>query len=396
MKLIASLLLLLPIHATALETSGDISFQSQSFYRSGPNPKQQNQNLSASVTPEFKESWNNDRSIVTFRSFGRYDGSDNRRSHFDIRQLDWAISLEEWEFRVGISKVFWGVTESAHLVDVINQTDFVENFDGEQKLGQPMVSASWVKDFGTFDFFVLPFFRERTHPGEEGRIRFQVPVNKDAQYANSNEEWHTDFALRWSHTLGLFDIGVSHFYGTSREPIYVLDLANGAIIPRYTIMNQTGLDLQMTYESWLFKLEAISRNWQEKKDFVSVVTGFEYTLSNLSGSGADLGFILEYLKDSRDKTDALGFPEATTPFENDLFSGVRLALNDENDLQFLGGVIFDLESRSKFANVEFSRLFGNNYKLTIESRAFLDLDASEFISAFRSESYTQVELTYSY
>ena len=48
---------------------------------------------------------------------------------------------------------FWGVTETAHRVDILNQTDQVESFDGEDKLGQPMVNFSWSKDWGTLDLY---------------------------------------------------------------------------------------------------------------------------------------------------------------------------------------------------------------------------------------------------
>lgn len=391
--------LLLPTAALASdwEIYGDIDLQNRSFYRTGPSPRQENNEFSAASEITVKNSWNDERSTLTFVPFGRYDTVDKVRTHWDIRQLDITHSTGDWELRGGISKVFWGVTESAHLVDVINQTDFVENIDGEQKMGQPMANVSWVKDFGTFDFFVLPYFRERTHPGEAGRLRFQFTVAEEATYAEAEEENHMDYAFRWSHSIGWFDIGVSHFYGTSREPIYTnIDFVNQRIIPRYTLMHQTGLDVQMTYESWLLKLEAISRNWDEMKDFVSLATGFEYTFSNIKSSGADLGLIVEYLKDSRDQNDPLGNFEATTPFENDLFVGARFALNDEDDLQILGGAIFDLDSRSKFVNIEASRRFGNNFLLTLESRAYFDLDPNEFLAAFRNESYTQAELTYSF
>ena len=52
------------------------------------------------------------------------------------------------KFRVGVGKVFWGVTESQHLVDIINQTDLVENIDTEDKLGQPMLETTWLQNWG--------------------------------------------------------------------------------------------------------------------------------------------------------------------------------------------------------------------------------------------------------
>ncbi len=73
------------------------------------------------------------------------------------------------ETRVGVRRVFWGVTEFQHLVDIINQSDSVEDIDNEDKLGQPMINLSLVKDWGIVDFFVLPYFRERTFAGAEGR-----------------------------------------------------------------------------------------------------------------------------------------------------------------------------------------------------------------------------------
>jgi hypothetical protein len=51
-------------------------------------------------------------------------------------------------------------------VDIINQTDLVENIDGEDKLGQPMVHFSYFGDWGVVDFFLLPYLRERTYPGK--------------------------------------------------------------------------------------------------------------------------------------------------------------------------------------------------------------------------------------
>jgi len=37
---------------------------------------------------------------------------------------------DDWELTTGVSKVYWGVMEAVHLVDIINQTDFVvKNWD---------------------------------------------------------------------------------------------------------------------------------------------------------------------------------------------------------------------------------------------------------------------------
>jgi len=70
------------------------------------------------------------------------DEHDDNRTHGDIRELSWIHVGSNWETRVGVRKVFWGVTEGRHLVDIINQTDAVDQVDGEEKLGQPMINLS--------------------------------------------------------------------------------------------------------------------------------------------------------------------------------------------------------------------------------------------------------------
>ncbi len=110
--------------------------------------------------------------------------------------------------RAGIGKVFWGVTEALHLVDIINQTDLVENPDGEQKLGQPLLKFSLERDWGILDFYALPGFRERTFPGEAGRLRTHPRVDTDlASYASDAKSGTWILPYAGPTTSGDWDIG---------------------------------------------------------------------------------------------------------------------------------------------------------------------------------------------
>ena len=88
--------------------------------------------------------------------FARYDNQDDERSHVDLREAYWGYDGDSWDVNAGFSKVFWGVAESRHLVDVINQTDLVEDLDQEDKLGQPMVNVNLQRDYGRFELYVMP------------------------------------------------------------------------------------------------------------------------------------------------------------------------------------------------------------------------------------------------
>ncbi|MDQ3774277.1 MAG: hypothetical protein M3461_07895 [Pseudomonadota bacterium] len=163
--------------------------------------------------------------------------------------------------------MFWGVAESRHLVNIINQDDRVEDIDEEDKLCQPMVNLNLSQDWGNLSLFILPGFRERTFPDREARLRGQLFVDTDrAEFESAAEEWHVDYAARWSHTFEDWDIGVAQFWGTAREPRLIATPAPPQRprfqISRYDIIDQTSLDLQVTKGSWLWKLEAITRGGQ--------------------------------------------------------------------------------------------------------------------------------------
>ena len=107
------------------------------------------------LNPEIFHQFDNGAQFY-FIPFFRYDHADKERTHFDIREFDFIYSGDFWSVRLGVRKVFWGTTETQHLVDIVNQTDFLEGPDGEDKLGQPMVNISLVQDWGTLAFASRP------------------------------------------------------------------------------------------------------------------------------------------------------------------------------------------------------------------------------------------------
>ncbi|MGI9305645.1 MAG: hypothetical protein ACR2RB_23500, partial [Gammaproteobacteria bacterium] len=230
-------------HALAGEWSGNVSGESRYFPQEALDTRQGDFNASLYTQPEFYHEWRGGDFALVFEPFFRLDSRDDERTHFDLRELNVLALAGNWEWRVGLGKVFWGVTESQHLVDIINQTDLVENIDGEDKLGQPMIHATWLPEWGAAEFFVLPGFRERTFPGAKGRVRTPLAVDTDSpSYESGHEERHIDWAIRLKTTYGPWDVGVSHFNGTSRVPELRPGLdgaGNPVLIPRYNLIDQT-------------------------------------------------------------------------------------------------------------------------------------------------------------
>ena len=399
--LLAVSLLGLPAPLGAVELSGHIEIEPRGFTQSPAHPGQNRHGLSLAVQPELHRPFDEGRQSLLFTPFLRLDTADEERTHFDVRELLYERVLDSAELRAGIGRVFWGVTESYHLVDVVNQTDLVENVDREDKLGQPLVNLTLIRDWGALDFFVLPGFRERTFPGREGRLRSEPFVDADrATYGSGAGRQRIDHALRWSHAIGDFDVGVAYFHGTSREPrLRPLPvcadgrpaLASGCrptgtvLAPRYDIVRRTSLDLQATREAMLWKLEALHESGQGDS-WIAWVAGFEYTWFGIGESAVDLGLLVEHLFDGRGG-------HAPGPLENDVFAGVRLALNDEAGTDVLAGVIADAEGDATTLSLEASRRLGERWKVEVEARAWVGVDENDPMFPFQRDDYVQLTLS---
>jgi hypothetical protein len=323
------------------------------------------------------------------KPFARYDQHDHERSHVDLREAKYRYVNGLFEATVGVDKEFWGVTEFLHLVDIINQTDNVESIDGEQKLGQPMIKASYASRYGTLTAYALPFFRVRQFVDPvTGRPNPGFTVDDHTTLFESGGTGGSarrvdDYALRYQNNFGAFDVGLSWFDGTARVPQLLAtgeaNSTNG--LPKlrayYAELTQTGLDVQATLGPWLLKLEVTqstgNRYESNMGDFPSLASaqeeteinratgGFEYTFYNLFASGTDLGLVAEYMYDERKE-------KSPHPFGNDIGIGLRWTANDPQSTAILVGGLIDLDTDSSSISLEAERRLGRSFKAILEAR----------------------------
>ena len=354
-SLIISIILSSSFLYSKVERYGEVSFENRSFSEQGLFDQQKN-HYSFTLSPEFYFESEDQNTSFTFKTKIRKDSLDNERNLFDIQDLSLIKVKNSYETRIGIRRDFWGVTETVHRVDIINQTDQVESFDGEDKLGQPMINFSLERDWGVLDIYALIGFRERTFAGEKGRLRapFLIDTNS-AIYESGAKNLRTDFAFRWSQSYRNLEIALSHFSGTSREPKFINKTASSKT-PYYGIIDQTGLEALYIMGSLALKLEAISRSGQGDR-FSAATVGFEYTQVGILSSRLDLGWILELNYDDR--------------YEESPFAlGTRLIFNDMYDSQILSGVMRNEETGETNVVVEASKRIGNCCRMSFESIYF--------------------------
>jgi len=377
-----------PVIITAQEFSGNIAVEALSFSQPGQFPDQMDDNLTLSFEPRWTGDWNDGDDSWSTEFFLRADNKDAGRQHADIRELLWLHLDGDNEWRVGINTMFWGVTESQHLVDVINQIDRVEGIDGEDKLGQPMIHLNRYRDWGVLDFLLLTGFRERTFPAAEGRLRLPLVVDTTAPiYESSDGNKHIDYAIRFSQAYGNLDLGISLFKGTNRDPQFVPGVdSNGqaVLFPVYLQMTQVALDLQLIVEDWTWKLEMIHRDTSPSA-YQALTGGFEYTFYSVFDSDINVGSLAEYSYDSRDEGQR-------GVFDRDLFVGARFAFNDVQSSELLAGFVVDTEKGSQTFRLEGNRRIGDNWKGTIEVQLFSNIDVNDPLIALANDDYLLLEL----
>ncbi|MDH4189130.1 MAG: hypothetical protein OEW21_02845 [Betaproteobacteria bacterium] len=387
-----AVLLAIALPAAAREEwRGRLAAEFWGFAHSGLDPVQHRGDASLAVQPEYLARSRDGHQSLTFAGFYRWDQRDRQRTHGDLRELLWLYAGQGYELRAGIGKVFWGVTETQHLVDVVNQIDLVENPDRKERLGQPMLGATLLTGSGNLEFYLLPYFRERTFPGAEGRLRSvpRVDTGQAARYESPRGARHLDAAARWTRTLGAWDLGLSYFRGTDREPRLAPGLDAGGqpvLVPDYRQLRQLGVETQATLERWQWKLEAVRRAERGASSHAATA-GFEITLPGLLGGPSDLGLLAEYLYDSRGRA-------AFTPYQDDAMLGLRWTANDGPGTQLLATIVIDRRSSERAFSLEASRRLGANLAASLEARAFSARAPDEFLYSLRRDDTAQLKLTY--
>ncbi len=373
--------------AVTFDLRGFAAAEALLFPEASIHPGQEEHFFSGVLEPDFYVGFDNE-SFLTFIPHFRYDTEDPERTHFDIRQMSYNFAYKDFEFRVGVRREFWGVVEFARLVDIINQLDVVDSPSGLEKLGQPMVNASWFTDYGVFDFYLLPWFRERTFPGKDGRVRPSIVVDTDqTKFESGAEEKHIDFAFRYFNSFKDLDLGLSYFIGTGRNPLFDVGFNKGELVltPFYEQIRQFGIDAQYVVGNLFLKFEGIHQDGM-LDDYYAYDAGIEYTIPSLFGTGKSLGILAEYLFDDRG--------EKRSPTEDDIGFGLRLDFNDVEGSTILGAVIQDRDTNSRLLLVQGTTRLTENIRVTAEYRGFVNQPKEDLLLDLRDDDFFNLSLTY--
>ena len=383
-----------------ISANGYVGIEHRYFWQSPLQPQQSSNQSSINGQVELYWQSPDGQDSLTITPFYRHDFVDSQRSHLEFKEAYWLHVDDNSELTLGSKIVFWGITESRHLVDVINQIDLIESPTGEDKLGQPMLQYTWIEDWGSVEFYALPYFREPVYTGKEGRLRALSPISEQVIYQSSKAQNHQDFALRFASSVGDWDIGISAFKGTERQAEFVPMMGNDntlELAPFHRQISQVSVDLQATIDDFLWKFEGLYLQQdyldhplvkagllQASANYFAATAGFEYTLVGINDSQVDLGLLFEYNYDQR----------VNSPFADTLFLATRVALNDFSSSVLLMGFNYDRATHNRSGLIEASTRLGDNMKLALEAWWFESDNQRSAMYYINRDDFLALKLNY--
>jgi hypothetical protein len=348
-------------------------------------------NVEGWVKAEY--SWNGGNDRFNFMPYARKDffGS---RSLVDVKEGYYLHVGDGWNVLAGINTVHWGVTESRHLVNIINQVDYGWDIDGGEVLGQPMANVNFTTPIGTLGLYGLFGFRTLHEDRVEDRLRLAIVPTGQTILA-SDVEKNINFAGRFSSTFpllnGSVDAAVSYFHGIGREPRYVMVAPPTPFspVPQFTrfydLIDQGGLEIVATFDALQLKFEGIVRR-EFGETYAATVAGLEYTFFNVLNTGSDIGLVAEHLTDNRSVL------EPPTIYAHDVFLGARLTLNDSANTQFLGGILYNYQDSAQYATARVTTRIHDDLSLALEARYFIYAPPQDYLYQVLHDSYIQARV----
>jgi len=369
------------------------------YYPTSVNTNQKDGNIS--VDSQFELFLNiDDYWSATISPLARLDVIDSNRNKIDLQDAYLNFSDEAWMFKIGMNTLSWSVTESvntipAHVVDIINQRDIAADSSGQEKLGTAMVNVGYQSENGLIvEALLLPWFREKEYPtltAREHVFNGRYDLKTKPIFTSKDEEFRLSAAVRIEMELGSTNLALIQYQGYSLDP--VLRINNQSVSKLYYLVDMSGITIQASLGTWLFKTETAYFNTSLNDDnftvpdnYLSSVTGFEYTLIRPSEK-ADLIFFAEWMYDQRgDGLDG-------TIFQNDIFAGFRWVANDLVSTVISFGSVFDLDDSATILHFEYKRRMQNSMQLIVKLRSY-NAEISNPVSTLNNDDFIDVVLRY--
>jgi len=379
-----------PSRLENLQVTTDIALEAQHFIEAPKEKNMQNLTLSTNLNLEYKED------ALTLRSKlkAQADYSDfatsqkNERSYLRLDELYGQYDFLDDQIVVGKSIRFWGALELRNITDGFNPTELRDDPFAMDKLG--VWNASYAHYFDTSELSIIAkLYEPQREMAGYPYVYYYFPSQINSlpnQYSNSlkseKSQTRPSLYLKYSGTTeGDYSIDYAFIFqnGYDSQRYFSSSVLGDAItnIPYKTqlqenayLVNKFSTYNTMVLGATLYKLEALYADVidnEEISDYMHIGLGVEHTLYGVY-ENADLALLLEYYNYSTfedGKRDDLALFEL---FQNDLFVGLRLSLNDAKESKITTGAIIDMEYDEQVYYIEYESRLNDIFVLDFDYR----------------------------
>ncbi len=299
------------------------------------------------------------------RGYGRLDRYDHERT-VAVPEEAWVQArLSRLRLRAGIDILNWTATEAMHPADIINARNLDSDLENLEKIGEPMAEFQVRPLRGmSVEAFLMPYYTSPILPSPASRLSFAPPgldlrdrkQRLDGSGHLTGSNFGPQAALQIRQVAGPVDLTIHVVRHMDRSQPYVLiDPATFQPVLLFQTVNQLGGTAQFARGPMLAKLEWSVRRFVDaaadamlpmalpNRNHGTVAGGLEWNLPHDNGSESTLILegqaILGVDKDAR---------RLLTPFQRDVFAGLRFAANDTNSHECFAGGSIDLQTFDEF------------------------------------------------
>ena len=299
----------------------------------------------------------------------------------DIKEAVVRTRLGEADVKAGILQENWSILEAWNPVDLINQRDMEEDFQGDVKLGQPGVSVTTYYHDLVLSALILPYTRERRIAEQESRLRTLPAPIADSIFEDGQSD--ASVALRMQYRMGDFDVALSQFWGHGREPVYLPVIGQSSLLgfnEYYEQIAQTGAELRYVVGDSVFKAELINQTGGADS-FTGAGVGSETTFNRITDGFSSMTLYMEGYYDTRNELAPL------TPFQKDVFIGFRFNTNNVHDALVDVRYTRDLDFHSHLIDVRASRRIGDSQIIAAQILVPLSVTDDPALQGFEQDKY---------
>ena len=369
---------------------GHVQLESRLFVQEPLHPEQTD--FPVAVAPALRpriELPLGDELMFSLHPFARMDSMDPHRAHVDLRQAALRLQQVGWRLSLGFDTVLWGVTETQHLPQIVNQVDLIDQPDGKAWLGQPMIRVDTSKGPLSAQAMVMTGFRKMRFPSPQGRYRLGLPVSEDVYFTHDRTAASPDAAIRVTAEGGGATASISYFNGTDRRPRLDGEIIDGEVVlvPTYPWIHQSGLELQWLTGRVHLKGDGIAI-WPKDLDedpVLAASVGVEITLGVVMDT--ELAVLSEWMGDSRGT-------DSPNPYQNDGMAGLRLTGFGTAGGQLLAGAVLDLDHGGWLLQAEAGRRLYDRVRLDLVVRALVGTQDSDPHHELRQDDSITLTLGY--